>query len=363
MVGGRRAAAGWVKGDAVRANVLGANNSMAEQANNAERAPAGVVAELAAGWRRLPEKGFFLGLLAAWLALFHWLGNSTLGYLRTPSLLLWMKGAYDTPANDDGHGNLIPFVVLGLFWWRRAELLAVPKRVWGPGLVVLAAAVLVHVAGYVVQQPRVSVVAMFAGIYALMGLAWGPAWLRASFFPFVLFVFCIPLGSLAEGVTFPLRMVVAQATAWISNEVLGIAVVRDGSQIFSPARTFNYDVAPACSGIRSLISLLALTVVYGFLTFRAAWKRGLMVVIAVPLAVVGNVVRLLGVVVVAEAFGQDAGAWVEQRLGFITFAVAIGCVLGIGWWLREGKGVEDLKRVEGLKRGDELKRGDAGGEA
>ena len=310
--------------------------------------------ELKRCWKAWPERGLFLGLLGAWGALFQFLGNSTFGYVDTASLFGWLYNAYNSPGSDDGHGNLIPFVVLGLFWWRREELLAVPKRVWWPGLVMLAGAVLVHVAGYVLQQPRISVVGLFAGIFGLMGLAWGPAWLRASFFPFVLFVFCIPLGSLAEGITFPLRMVVAQATAWISNEVLGIAVVRDGSQIFSPSRSFNYDVAPACSGIRSLISLLALTVVYGFMTFRSAWRRSVMVMVAVPLAVVGNVVRLLGVVVAAEAFGQEAGAFVEQRLGFVTFAVALGCVLGLGWWLREGKGedvgsgVAELKGVGGV---------------
>ena len=327
-------------------------------ADNVEKSPGGLAAEWTACWRRLPEKFFFFGLLAAWLGLFHFLGNSTLGYLRTPSLLLWMKGAYDTPVNDDGHGNLIPFVVLGLFWWRREELLAVSKRLWPPALALLVAAVLLHVAGYVVQQPRVSVVALFAGIYALMGLAWGPAWLRASFFPFVLFVFCVPVGSLAEGITFPLRMVVAQATAGFSNGVLGIEVVREGSQLFSPSRSFNYDVAPACSGIRSLISLLALTTVYGFVSFRAAWKRGLLVLVAVPLAVFGNVVRVVAVIVVADAFGQNAGAFVEERLGFVTFAVALGCVLGLGWGLREKK--SDGKNATNVTSGQ---AGAAGGGA
>ena len=155
---------------------------MGVPADNVEKSPGGLAAEWTACWRRLPEKLFFFGLLAAWLGLFHFLGNSTLGYLRTPSLLLWMKGAYDTPVNDDGHGNLIPFVVLGLFWWRREELLAVSKRLWPPALALLVVAVLLHVAGYVVQQPRVSVVALFAGIYALMGLAWGAGVVAREFF-------------------------------------------------------------------------------------------------------------------------------------------------------------------------------------
>lgn len=298
-------------------------------------------------WAAWPEKFLFLGLLAAWGGFFQVLGNSTFGYVDTASLFRWLHTAYNSPSSEDGHGNLIPLVVLGLFWWRREELLAVPKRVWPPALAWLAVAVLLHVVGYVVQQPRVSVVALFAGIYALMGLAWGPAWLRASFFPFVLFVFCVPIGSLAEGITFPLRMMVARATAGFSTGVLGIEVVREGSQIFSPSRSFNYDVAPACSGIRSLISLLALTTIYGFVSFRAAWKRGLMVLVAVPLAVFGNVVRVVAVIVVADAFGQDAGAFVEQRLGFVTFAVALGCVLGLGWGLRERpRRTEQTERTE-----------------
>ena len=71
-------------------------------------------------WHRLPNKGFFFVMLAAWLALFQFLGNSTFGYLPTASLLRWMYVVYlpgpDTAAVDDAHGMIIPFLVLGLFW-------------------------------------------------------------------------------------------------------------------------------------------------------------------------------------------------------------------------------------------------------
>src|SRR5689334_19211884 len=105
-------------------------------------------------WHRLPNKGLFFGLLAAWLALFHFLGNATFGYINTPSLLNWMYVAYSSGGSngdqgssipilgpllhvlfdggDDAHGKLIPFVVAGLFWWKRKELLALSLRIWWP---------------------------------------------------------------------------------------------------------------------------------------------------------------------------------------------------------------------------------------
>jgi len=286
-------------------------------------------------WGQLPNKGLFFGLLAAWLALFHFLGNATFGYLNTPSLLRWMYLAYSSGDGQDGHGNLIPFVVLVLFWWKRQELLTLALKIWWPGQLLIVLALGLHVVGYLVQQPRVSIIALFVGIYGLMGLVWGAAWLRASFFPFFLFAFCVPFGSLGESVTFPLRLLVTKISVGISHGVLGIDVIREGSQIFDSQHSFRYDVAPACSGIRSLISLLALTTIYGFVSFKAGWKRLLMMLVAVPLAVVGNVVRITGVIVIAEAFGQDAGAWFEQKFGWVTFAVAIACVLLLGSWLRE----------------------------
>src|SRR6266850_972880 len=126
-------------------------------------------------WERLPNKGFFFVLLAAWLALFQFLGNSTLGYVPTPSLLKWMYLVYlpgpDAGASDDVHGLVIPFIVLGLFWWKREELMALPLKAWWPGLLVVALGLALHVLGYVAQQPKVSIVGLFTGLYGLMGLA------------------------------------------------------------------------------------------------------------------------------------------------------------------------------------------------
>jgi exosortase len=316
-------------------------------------------AALAAFWRDLPSKGLFLALLIAWAALFYFLGNSTLGYIKTSSLFGWWVwvmtgGAIERDGlrlsmifdGDEAHAWFVPVVVLVLLWWKRKELLSLPQRAWWPALGLLALGLLVHVLGYSIQQTRISLLAFFIGLYAVVGLTWGPQWLRATFFPLVLLGFCVPLGNAAEKITFPMRMLVAQLSVWTGHHVLGIDVIQDGSRIFDSQHTFQYDVAPACSGIRSLVALLALTTIYGFVTFRTSWKRWLMVFLAFPLAIVGNTMRITCVIIAGEAFGQQAGATIEQKLGFVTFAVALVVVLALGHWLsddrpRRGLGTKD----------------------
>src|SRR5690242_7094392 len=132
--------------------------------------PPGLWPDMVACWKQLPNKLFFFSLLAAWLALFLFLGNSILGYVHNRSLFVWLYEIYNSPnpTNDDGYGNLIPFVVIGLFWWKRKELLAQRLEVWWPGLFLVIAAALMHLVGFTVQQPRLSVIALFTGIFGLM---------------------------------------------------------------------------------------------------------------------------------------------------------------------------------------------------
>ncbi|MCS7091683.1 MAG: exosortase/archaeosortase family protein [Verrucomicrobiota bacterium] len=301
--------------------------------------------EFQALWPRIPNKGLLFCLSTAWFLLFHWWGNSTFGYVRTPSLLAWMLNAYRANDWDEGHGVVVPFIVLGLMWWKRRELWDGLLTLWPPALGIVAGALGLHVVGYLIQQPRVSIVAMFLGLYGLMGFCWGSRFLRACWFPYVLLAFCIPLGSMAEWVTFPLRMLVTYLSVGLV-QMLGFDVLREGSLIYDVQRSYRYDVAPACSGIRSLMSLLALTVIFGMTTFRTAWRRWVMVLAAVPLAVLGNVARITFTILVTELFGQSYGVSVEQRFGFVTFAVAIACLLLLEQWLREPQWAQPLGKTQ-----------------
>lgn len=285
-------------------------------------------------WRELPNKFFFGALAVAWVALFGLLGNSTFGYLDTPSIFAWAFDTYTSPESDTQFGLFMPFVVLGLLWWKRQVLLAQPPGLWWPGILLVAAGLLAHLVGYVVQQPRLSFIGFLIGLFGLTGLAWGRHWLRNSLFPFLLLAFCVPAAG-TDWLAFKLRLLVS----WIVEHVahLGLApdLVRDGTQLFDAQHTFAYEVAAACSGIRSLTALLALTTIYGFVTFKSPWKRAAMIASSLPLAIAGNVLRLCFTIMVAEVGGQSAGKAVETKAGFVTFLVAIAGVYFLGRWLEK----------------------------
>ena len=297
----------------------------------------------------MPLRGTWIILAVAWLLLFQFLGNSTLGYTGTSSLFGWWGWVHSVELwNRDGsmnvshflesdhfHAWLVPIVVVLLLWSRRQTLQALPKRVWWPALGLVAVALVLHVLGFMIQQTRLSVIGFLVGIYGLMGWCWGPAWLRECLFPFLLFGFCVPLPNGGEIITFPMRTLSAELASFISKWLLGMDVYREGTQILSANHRFQYDVAPACSGIRSLVTLLALTTIFGYLTFSKLWKRLLMVALAAPLAVAGNTLRITIAVLVGEVFGHDAGAMVEQKLGFLTFLLALAVLLLVAHWLRE----------------------------
>ena len=306
--------------------------------------------EIRACWRALPDKALFFGLLGVWLVLFQILGNSSFGYVRTPSLFQWMFVAYNKESviSDDAHGNLIPFLVLGLMWWKRKELLSEPVRNWWPALFLVGLGLLSHTLGFIAQQPRLSIIGLFTGIYGLTGVVWGPRWLYASFFPFFLFVFMVPLGSLTEPITFPLRIMVSWIVEHLFSGVLGIGVIRQGTALLNSLGTYQYEVAAACSGMRSLISIFLVAVSYAFLVFKAPWQRAAMIAASLPLAVIGNVVRLSLIVGAAEFFGDKAGKGVHDSAIF-SMAPYIPAFIGmmyIGNWLEKGSLARKHSTVE-----------------
>jgi exosortase len=297
----------------------------------------GFVPELEAFWRAMPDKAVFGALLAAWVLLFHYYGWATAMAGRTGSLFDWMWAKWSDESNDASHGKLIPWVVLAVLWFRRERLVKSVAGVWWPGLVAVGLALALHVAGFVVQQPRLSMVALFFGAWGLTGLVWGRETMKATFFPFFIFAFCMPMGgTFAQRLTLPLRMWAAKATAFIAGDVLGIEVVQTGTKLLDPHGYFNCEVAAECSGIRSFMALLAISTIFSVLAMKVLWKRAVMIGLSVPIALVCNVLRLIAIILAATAFrSQAAGNFVHEWFGYVTYMIGIGVLLLAARWLGE----------------------------
>lgn len=273
----------------------------------------------------MPDKLLFFLLFGSWIALFHFLGNSTQGYVKETSLFGWMHYVFSTSEGDE-LGLYIPLVVLGLGYWKRQPLMAVQKAPWWPAIVLILMGLALHVLGYVVQQSRVSIVGFFIGLYGLTGMVWGWRWLLASFFPFCLFVFCVPLATETERITLPLRLYATNITAVVCRTILGINVLHDGTQLLDPQGRYQYDIAAACSGIKSLTATVAIALIGGFIFFKTPWRRLVAFLSSFPLAVLGNVIRLVAIVVASEAFGASAGKYVHDSswLSLLPYIPALG---------------------------------------
>ncbi len=286
----------------------------------------------------LPHKSWLAALLVAWVSLFHLLGNSSFGYVDTPSLFIWLQALYDANP-DDALGYVVLPLILALIYRQRDDFIPLEKRPWTPALAGLAMALGLHFAGFLIQQARVSLVGFCLGLYSFTCLLWGPAWLRKSAYPFVLLVFTIPITSYIDGLTFHLRLLVTQVAAGFCTSVLNLNLIREGTTVFhllpDGSKGFEFEVAAACSGIRSLMVVFLLAVVVGYLWLSAWWKRGILLAAALPLAVLGNIARLITVFVVGEAQGSEAGLAIETKLGFVTFLVAFAGVAGLAKWLAD----------------------------
>jgi len=305
--------------------------------------------ELRSLWDSLPHKAAFGLVAAAWLALFHFLGNSTLGYIQTESMFGWLQAVYEGGAKqgrDDELGVMIPWLVGAIIVMRRTELAAIPKQPWSPALALIPLGLLLHLSGYLVQQTRLGVVGFLVGFFGIMGLYWGRAWMRGFAFPYLLFFFCVPISVFLDTLTHGLRLLSTLMSTTFCEWVLNMKLERAGTIVLQKASAvtqgFRFDVAPACSGIRSATVVLLLTVTFAFLNFRSPWRRLFLILLSPLFAVLANVIRLIVVFAVAEAAGQAAGEAVETKFGFATFLIALGCVFLVARWLREPSLTEPL---------------------
>lgn len=278
--------------------------------------------------------------------MFQFAGNASQGYVKTDSMFWWWISQWLDPQAETEHGWLILGVSAWLLWRNLRQRSAVSDQ--RSPLAAAAAAMLgglvLHLLGYAMQQARVSIVAFLLFTWGALALGGGRRWGRAAAFPLGFMLFAVPLNVL-DTVGFFLRVGVTDVAYHISR-AFGCDVIRNGTQLLSPDGSYSYDVAAACSGIRSLTALTALSLLLGYLSFRSWWARGFIGLLALPYAFIGNVARILAIIVAAEWQGQRAGAFVHEWFGPVVFVIVLGLVQATVWLLERGGRSESDRAAE-----------------
>ncbi|MCB1069070.1 MAG: exosortase/archaeosortase family protein [Verrucomicrobia bacterium] len=264
--------------------------------------------------------------------LFHFQGNTTDVKAFGRSSILWMFSHWttlDEYGEDYSHGWLIPLVSIGLVYWKRRELARVPKSVSMAGLMVVVMGLLMHWLGAKAQQTRFSLFGLIVLLWGIPFYFYGWRVAKILAFPCAFLIFCIPLNFL-DTITFPLRVFATALSSLLLNGI-GIPVERVGTTLNMLSAGEKLDVAAACSGIRSLVALTAITSVYAYVTQRTLARKWLLFACSIPLAIIANVVRLTTIGIVAESFGVELAVGLyHDWSGFITFGVAISLMIALG---------------------------------
>jgi exosortase len=258
------------------------------------------------------------------------------GWLQFPLLVLIILALYHRiigslvvqwwTESNSSHGFIVPVFSGWLIWKARKKLAEIPLRPsWWGFLVILCGAgfLLLGTLGAENFLSRASLVILLAGL-VIYFRGWQLFW--TVFFPWAILFLMIPLPAIVSNqITLPLQF----QASWLASGMLaltGVPVLRDGNLIELPSHTL--EVAEACSGLRSLMSLLTLTTFYTYLFEARPWRRMVLILVAVPIAVVANAFRIMGNGLLAQYWDPTkAEGFFHIFSGWLIFLFSLGLLL------------------------------------
>lgn len=222
------------------------------------------------------------------------------------------------------HGIFVPLFALYLIWKKSKRLQSIaPSGSWsGLFLILIALSVLLlGVLGVELFLSRSSLLVLLAGILILFQ---GWRFFHAVLFPWAVLFLMIPVPNIIlQRFTFPLQILASRLASMVLPW-LGVPVLREGNLISLPIDVPPLEVAEACSGIRSLLSLLTLALIYGYLMETRIWVRVVLIVLAVPIAVFANSFRIVGTGLLVKYWDPEkAEGFFHTFSGWLIFVVSL----------------------------------------
>ena len=247
-------------------------------------------------------------------------------------LMLWLYSGiavklvrdwYDLP--DFSHGFLIPFFVAFLLWERREQIRQAPVRPSWAGLALVLCGLVLLLAGRFGADlflARTSFLVLTAGV---VWTVYGAGMLRVIRFPLFVLLLAIPLPAvLFNQITFPLQLL-ASRVASAMLPLAGVPVLREGNVINLPS--MQLEVAEACSGIRSMMSLFTVAVLFGYFFEKTTLRRVVLALASLPIAVAANALRIFGTGLCVQYWDPDkAVGFFHEFSGWLMFLVSLACL-------------------------------------
>ncbi|MCL4522850.1 MAG: exosortase/archaeosortase family protein [Acidobacteria bacterium] len=231
------------------------------------------------------------------------------------------------------HGFFVPAFSIFVIWNERKPLAKLEEQPswWGTVCVALALGVLVlGVLGAELFLSRTSLVLLLGGLLIQFR---GWAWFRALFFPWAFLFLMIPIPVIIfNQIAFPLQLLASQLAS-STLAIVGVPVLREGNVLHLPV--MSLEVVEACSGIRSLMSLGTLAIIYGYFLEPGIWRRVLLALGAIPIAVAANSLRIVGTGLLGQYWSPEkALGFFHSFSGWLIFVMSLALLFGLHGLLR-----------------------------
>ena len=235
---------------------------------------------------------------------------------------VWMWDRWFEPGSYYGHGLLIPFVSAFLIWQNRDVLKVIEPQPNGWGMRLLLTGLVLHIMSSWLQVYFISAFSMLIVLPALALHFYGTKMVRQILFPIAFLIFMIPLPEvLITDISFKMKMFAAQIAAYLLNDHMRIPAIRVGSLI--KMRNAYVMVDDVCSGLRSLISLTALGSIFAYWLKGAWWRKLILFLLTIPVAIITNVFRIVLLSFISEVWGpQYAVGFFHDLTGMLVFVLA-----------------------------------------
>lgn len=248
---------------------------------------------------RFPTLPMLSGMMASVLLLaWAYLTGTGFGMDGTQNSFQWLVSAWN-PETDYEHGWLVVPIIVFMLYHARRRIAQAPRRIDWRGLLLFIPGCLLFLLSFRVSQPRVALGAL---PLILLGGTWylaGPRVAKIGAFPLLFFWLCIPLPSFQQA-TVKLQIIATQL-GHLGAGLFGVDTYLQGTNIRSTEGHWDaFNIAGGCSGMRSLMALIMLAAAWVYLSDLKFWKKCVLFLSAIPLAVLGNGVRIASIVVLAE---------------------------------------------------------------